>query len=133
MKLAMAAVVPYAIDQLRVVKQIGVDHLVYYDMATMPVEYDDLRRVVRELANLGLSSSVVECGPPIDRIILGKDGREEQIKQFEAAIANMGRLGIGVLCYTFMPPRSRRQRNAWLGSSASSVGRILDHSSLSGT
>ncbi len=104
MQLAMAAVVPYSPDQLRVVKQIGVDHVVYYDMATMPVEYDDLRRVVRDLARLGLSISVVECGPPIDRIVFGKDGREEQIKRFELAIENMGRLGIGVLCYTFMPP-----------------------------
>ena len=103
MRLAMAAVVPYSADRLRVIKQIGVDHLVYYDMATMPVEYDELAAVVGRAAEVGLTISVVECGPPIDRIVLGKEGRDHQIAQFELAIRNMGRLGVEVLCYNFMP------------------------------
>lgn len=103
MRVAMAAVVPYDVERLRVIRQIGVDHLVYYDMATMPVEYDDLKPVVAQAANLGLKFAVVECGPPIDRIVLGKEGRDQQIAQFETAIRSMGRLGIEVLCYNFMP------------------------------
>ncbi len=103
MRLAMAAVAPYRLEQLQVIKQIGVDHLVYYDMATMPVEYDELAAVVKQAANAGLTIAVVECGPPIDRIVLGKEGRDEQIARFEIAIRNMGRLGVEVLCYNFMP------------------------------
>lgn len=99
----MAAVVPYTVDQLKAIKQIGVDHLVYYDMATMPVGYDELAAVVRQAADLGLRFAVVECGPPIDRIVMGREGRDEQIAAFETAIRNMGRLGIEVLCYNFMP------------------------------
>lgn len=99
----MAAVAPYPPERLQVIKQIGVDHLVYYDMATMPVEYDELSAVVNQAHHAGLTIAVVECGPPIDRIVLGKDGRDHQIAQFEVAIKNMGRLGIEVLCYNFMP------------------------------
>ncbi len=103
MRLAMAAVVPYSLEQLQVIKQIGVDHIVYYDMKTMPVEYDELAAVVKQLRNVGLTIVAVEAGPPSDRIVLGKEGRDQQITQFEIAIRNMGRLGVEVLCYTFMP------------------------------
>ncbi len=103
MRLAMAAVVPYRPEQLQVIKQIGVDHVVYYDMKTMPVEYDELAAVVKQLRNAGLTMVAVEAGPPSDRIVLGKEGRDHQIAQFETAIRNMGRLGVEVLCYTFMP------------------------------
>ncbi len=99
----MAAVAPYTVDQLKAIKQIGVDHVVYYDMATMPVDYDELAAVVGQAAHLGLRIAVVECGPPIDRIVLGKEGRDRQIAAFETAIRHMGRLGIEVLCYNFMP------------------------------
>lgn len=103
MRLAMAAVAPYPDEHLKVIKQIGVDHVVHYDMTTMPVEYDELQAAVRRLANAGLTMAVVECGPPIDRIVMGKDGRDGQIRAFETALVNMGRLGIEVLCYNFMP------------------------------
>ncbi|MFN0182073.1 MAG: mannonate dehydratase [Gemmatimonadales bacterium] len=99
----MAAVAPYPDEHLKVIKQIGVDHVVYYDMKTMPVDYDDLRAAVRRLAEAGLTMAVVECGPPIDRIVMGKEGRDGQIRAFETALANMGRLGVEVLCYNFMP------------------------------
>lgn len=104
MRVAMAAVAPYPRERLQVIKQIGVDHLVYYDMAMMPVEYAALAAVVDQAAQVGLRFAAVEGGPPIDRIVFGKEGRDHQIAQFEKAIVNMGRLGIEVLCYTFMPP-----------------------------
>jgi mannonate dehydratase len=103
MRLAMAAVVPYTASQLQVIKQIGVDHVVYYDMSTMPIEFDDLAAVVKELARAGLTLAAVEAGPPSDRIVLGKDGRDRQIADWQTAIRSMGRLGVEVLCYTFMP------------------------------
>ena len=51
MRVTMAAVAPFDDERLRVIKQIGVDHLVYYDMATMPVEYGDLAAVVTQSVN----------------------------------------------------------------------------------
>ena len=47
--------------------------------------------------------SVVEGGPPIDKIVLAKEGRDQQIEEYKHAIENMGKLRIRVLCYNFMP------------------------------
>ena len=57
----MAAVAPYSLERLQVIKQIGVDHLVYYDMATMPVEYDELAVVVKQ-AGYGFLGPVYATG-----------------------------------------------------------------------
>ena len=46
---------------------------------------------------------MVECGPPIERVVLSKDGCDRQIEQFKRAIDDMGRNGIEVLCYNCMP------------------------------
>jgi len=46
---------------------------------------------------------VVEGGPPIDRIVLGADGRDAQIEAYKRALGHMGQLGIRTLCYNFMP------------------------------
>ena len=61
MRLAMAAVTPYSLERLQVIKQIGVDHLVYYDMATMPVEYDALAAVVKQAKSAGLTRTTRRC------------------------------------------------------------------------
>lgn len=102
MRVAMT-VMPYQDANLRAAKQIGVDHIVYYDMKTMPLELSTLRAEVERLKRLDLKLTVIECGPPIDRIVMGKDGRDEQIAQFQRSIEHMGRTGVEVVCYTFMP------------------------------
>jgi len=101
MRVAMA-VVPNRTENLVTAKQIGVDHIVYYDMHTMPLG-PDLKSEVERLRRLDLNLSVVECGPPIGRIVLGKDGRDRQIEQFKRALHDMGQNGIEILCYNFMP------------------------------
>lgn len=88
---------------LRLLKQVGVDDLVYYNMHGMPTELEGLAATQRFVERFGLRLSVIEGGPPIDKIVLGKEGRDEQIDVYQRAVANMGKLGIGVLCYNFMP------------------------------
>jgi mannonate dehydratase len=88
---------------LRLLKQVGVDDFVYYNMEGMPVELDELDGVKKLVEREGLRLSVVEGGPPIDRIVHGKEGRDQQIEQYKKALLNMGELGIRVLCYNFMP------------------------------
>jgi mannonate dehydratase len=83
-------------------KQIGVDDIVYYDMHSMPLG-QELRNEIEKLRRLDLRLTVVECGPPIDCIVMGKDGRDRQIEQFKRALDDMGRNGIEILCYNFMP------------------------------
>jgi mannonate dehydratase len=88
---------------LRLIKQLGVDDFVYYNMKGMPTTVEGLAAVQRRVAAAGLRLSVIEGGPPIDRIVMGKPGRDEQIDEYVTAIRTMGRLGVPVLCYNFMP------------------------------
>jgi mannonate dehydratase len=101
MRVAMA-VVPYRDENLATVKQIGVNDIVYYDMRRMPVG-EELKKEVDRLRKLDLSMTVVESGPPIDRIVLGKQGRDQQIEHFKRALGDMGKVGVEVVCYNFMP------------------------------
>ena len=88
---------------LRHLAQIGVEDQVFYDMAGMPAELDGLRAAKEKAERNGLRLSVVEGGPKIDRIVLGKEGRDAQIEQYKRSLGHMGKLGVRVLCYNFMP------------------------------
>jgi len=100
----IAAVVrPASEKNLRLLAQLGVGDLVYYDMATMPLGLERLRQEQQRVERCGLRLSVVEGGPPIDRIVLGQQGRDAQIEDYKRALGDMGRLGIRTLCYNFMP------------------------------
>ena len=94
---------PFDDPRLRLLKQIGVDHVVYYDMSGMSPGMEALELAKRKVESMGMSIPVVESGPAIDRIILGKDGRKRQVEDYKRAIGRMGQLGIQVLCYNFMP------------------------------
>jgi mannonate dehydratase len=102
MRIAMT-VVPYVEQNLRAAKQLGIDDIVYYGMPAIPLEYATLREEVEKLRRLELKLTIIEGAVPIDRIVLGQEGRDQQIAQFQRSIESMGRLGVEVLCYNFMP------------------------------
>ncbi len=106
MKIAAVAQPPSE-SNLRTLAQIGVEHQCFYDMAGMPLSFTGLKAAQEKAERCGLQLSVIEGGPPIDRIVLGKDGRDAQIEDYKRAIGNMGRLGIRTLCYNFMPQVTR--------------------------
>lgn len=100
----IAAVVNPPTDvNLRTVAQLGVEHQVYYKMSGMPTDLAGLREACDLAERNGLRLSVVEGGPPIDRIVMGKAGRDAQIEVYQQVLGHMGKLGIGTLCYNFMP------------------------------
>lgn len=102
MKLS-AVINPPTEENLRLLAQLGVPDLVYYNMQGMPTELEALRAEQERVTRCGLRIAVVEGGPPIDRIVLGKEGRDAQIAVYQRALEAMGRLGIRTLCYNFMP------------------------------
>lgn len=102
MKIA-AVVQPPTASNLRTLAQIGVENQCFYDMAGMPLELAGLRAAGEHAERNGLRLAVVEGGPPIDQIVLGKPGRDAQIEDYKRALGNMGELGIRTLCYNFMP------------------------------
>jgi mannonate dehydratase len=69
-----------------------------------PDNHDALRSEVDRYAEAGFRIIGLE-GDQFDmrRIKLGLPGRDEDIDRYRQMLANMGRCGIGLLCYNFMP------------------------------
>lgn len=84
----------------RLAAQVGVTDFVtrYPGVET----FDRLAATHERAAAFGLRLSVVEGYLPLDKIILGQPGRDDQIAEIARLIVHMGRLGISILCYNFM-------------------------------
>jgi mannonate dehydratase len=102
MKLSMVAAPPTE-SRLRALKQLGADYAVHYDMHDLPDDLGELRVIRDHYAGFGLPLKVAEAGPAIDRIVLGKEGAAEQIERYKRIVGNLGRLGVEVIAYNFMP------------------------------
>lgn len=100
-------------SNLRLAAQIGVTDVIYYDMNGMPSTYEELRRLRLSVEEFGLQLSVVEGGPPNNDIVLGRPGRDDQIEHYRRCLGAMGKAGIGVLCYNFMPNALKVARTSY--------------------
>ncbi|MEZ5412808.1 MAG: mannonate dehydratase [Opitutaceae bacterium] len=97
----IAAVAKNPIDaNLRTLTQIGVEHYCYYGTSSDPADYTAAKE---NAERNGLRMSVVEHGPVMDLIVMGKPGRDAQIEDYKRVIAHLGKLGVDTLCYNFMP------------------------------
>jgi mannonate dehydratase len=102
MKLSMVASPPTD-SRLRALKQLGADYAVHYDMHDLPDDLEALSAIRDHYARFGLAWKVSESGPAIDRIVLGKEGVADQIERYQRIIGHLGRLGVEVIAYNFMP------------------------------
>jgi mannonate dehydratase len=68
-------------------------------------EYEDLLELRTQCEKYGLKLEALENVPIhfYNKIMLGAEGRDEQIEHYQATIRNMGRAGIPILGYHFMP------------------------------
>jgi mannonate dehydratase len=105
LKLSMVAVPPTA-ERLAAIAQIGVQHLVHYDMANSVHKFDDFATVVTQAAKAGLDVPVLESGPPMDLIVTGGPGADAQIDHWIAMLPRLAKLGVKVICYNFMPQKA---------------------------
>jgi mannonate dehydratase len=95
-------------EKLRFAAQLGVGG-VQMNTPRLPGEQRweeaDLRRLVEQVQAHGLKLEAIENVPIhfYDKAMLGLPGRDEQIEHYRATIRNMGRAGIPILGYHFMP------------------------------
>jgi mannonate dehydratase len=89
-------------------RQMGITHCVVKaapELTGLPPPYEPgvLAKIQRELADAHLTLIGLE-GDPFDmsRIKLGLPGRDEDLARYRAMLAEMGRLGLRLLCYNFM-------------------------------
>jgi mannonate dehydratase len=95
-----------------VLRQLGVEHAVgvlprYHAdwreaSAEQPWDYGPLALYCDQVREAGMALTVIEDNPPMDKLRLGVDGREEELEAVLTLIRNMGRLGIRVWSYHWM-------------------------------
>jgi mannonate dehydratase len=73
------------------------------DPEDRPWSYTSLLRLKQAYAADGLELAVLESRPPMDQIKLAGPGREAEIENVCDLIRNLGRVGIPVWCYEWMP------------------------------
>lgn len=94
------------------VKQAGITHAVGgmdmhrgFDVPRdqLPWSYMALVRLKTLYEDYGFSLDVLESRPPMNKIKLGLPGKDQEIEYVIDLITNMGKLGIPVWCYEWMP------------------------------
>jgi mannonate dehydratase len=93
-------------EHLQFIRQLGLTHVVSGANAGPDgvLALDDLKRRKAYFAERGLVWDVIENLPPLcyDKVMFGREGRDEQIENVCQSIRNMGQAGIGVLQYQWM-------------------------------
>ena len=98
-RLAMV-VTPPTDANLRLGAQVGVTDIV----GRYPgPRLDELDRVRDRVRAHGLELGVIEGYLPMERIVTGHPARDQDVAEIGRLLAWMGRSGVSVLCYNFMP------------------------------
>ena len=103
---------PHPTPLWNLVRQCGVRHVVgsmdysrglKVGKEDLPWSYMSLLRIKTAYEDAGFIFDVLESRPPMNKIKLGLPGKDEEIQWVIDLIENMGKLGIPVWCYEWMP------------------------------
>lgn len=108
MRIAMGQLSHPEPSTLKLIKQLGVNSI-QFNTPALPGkekwEYEDLLDLRKQCEDYGLTLEAVENVPLkfYYKAILGLPGKDQQIENYREIIRNVGRAGIPVLGYHFMP------------------------------
>ena len=95
---------PVPLEHIRQIPGVrGIVSALYHVPVGEAWPYDDLAELAETIVGAGLSLEVIESIPVHESIKLGAPDRERLIDAYCDSVVNMGRAGIPVLCYNFMP------------------------------
>jgi mannonate dehydratase len=96
----------YSSEDLRLAKQMGCTDVIGHGPPSRQEvwEFGELVRMKRRVVDSGLRLDVLEDGPPIDKVMLGLPGRDDQIENFCKSLENLGAAGITTIKPQHMPP-----------------------------
>lgn len=107
-------------QRLQFTRQLGVEHVIVhpYEQSYLPDEelplstdepwsFEELVQLRNEIEDQGLTLGAIENLPPgfYDEIMLGRENRDAQLELVKDTVRNLGRAGIPVLGYNWMPNR----------------------------
>ena len=108
-KLAKQAGVDYAVGGLPLASDCG--------PGETPYDFMPLLRMKNRYNDGGFELSVIEARPPMDKLMRGMPGREQELEWCIKLVENMGKIGVPVWCYAWMAVMN------WTRTSNSTVSR----------
>ncbi len=95
---------PVTLDKIRQIPVVsGIVSALYHVPAGQAWTEAELASLKARIAESGLAFDCVESVPVHEDIKLGLPSRDRYIEAFRESVRVLGRLGIGTLCYNFMP------------------------------
>ena len=118
------------VKQCGVTKVVGAMDLDAPRGGEAPWAYTSLLRVKNAYEDEGFELVVLESRPPLDKAKLGLPGRDEEIATVCELISNMGKLGIEVWCYEWMPVINWTRTSTTIRARGGALVTGYDHSQM---